>query len=417
MFLPQFSEVPLQKVESGADALQEKLKELSALLAELEKLALELSSSPGEAQAQGKEEALSSLTGELRQSLLQLLEELLSQQFPQEEKLQPEAVTAKMPVAFPEAAEALTAEQREKMLLAELQGLLFLLKEETGESSPGVQELNPLSEKPQKEAENFLAALQAKAARVEELIASPAGTDEGEGLSFWAKLRQLTQLILGRREAAAGAGEEEPHAGLQQEKIPFKPLENRLELAAFKDPPPQENMETAWQESWQAAGQGKTLPANSPTAAARGQGLPLSSQELFTQLVQKVQHFAARGQQEIRVQLKPEFLGRVIIKVSKADGVLTAKVLAEQLAVREMLESNFQELRQRFQQAGLEVDEIRVMPQAGEGSFYEEEHRHYFQQEKRQAYGFLPQAPAAGEQEAVTAGGGRGSRGQVDYFV
>ena len=115
---------------------------------------------------------------------------------------------------------------------------------------------------------------------MEELIASPAGTDEGEGLSFWAKLRQLTRLILGRREAAAGAGEEEPHAGLQQEKIPFKPLENRLELAAFKDPPPQENMETAWQESWQAAGQGKTLPANSPTAAARA-GPPLSSQELL----------------------------------------------------------------------------------------------------------------------------------------
>ena len=102
----------------------------------------------------------------------------------------------------------------------------------------------------------------------------------------------------------------------------------------------------------------------------------------------------------------------MIIKVSKADGVLTAKVLAEQLAVREMLESISRSCAE-VPAGRPEVDEIRL-PQAGEGSFYER--TPVISSKKRGRPRLLPQAPAAGGRN-----GNRrrwpGRRGQVDYFL
>ena len=94
------------------------------------------------------------------------------------------------------------------------------------------------------------------------------------------------------------------------------------------------------------------------------------SGEVIPQIVEQAGHLAMSGAQELRLRLQPEFLGEVLIRVRRLQGVLSAEIITQHPAVRELLEGQLETLRQRFQEVNLPVEHLAVFVQAeGENSF------------------------------------------------
>jgi len=85
----------------------------------------------------------------------------------------------------------------------------------------------------------------------------------------------------------------------------------------------------------------------------------LSSQAM-NQIVQKAVLSFNNGQNEIRIDLKPEFLGHIRMHIVTDSHQVVVKILAESPFVKDMLESNLNQLKADLQAQGLKVDELEV---------------------------------------------------------
>jgi flagellar hook-length control protein FliK len=82
--------------------------------------------------------------------------------------------------------------------------------------------------------------------------------------------------------------------------------------------------------------------------------------EVLGQIIERVNLLARPGVQELRLQLQPEILGEVLIKMRRIKGLLSAEIMTQNIAVKELLEGNLEPLRHRFQQLNLPVEEFNV---------------------------------------------------------
>ena len=85
----------------------------------------------------------------------------------------------------------------------------------------------------------------------------------------------------------------------------------------------------------------------------------LSSQAMH-QIVQKAVLSFNNGQNEIRIDLKPEFLGHIRMQIVTDSHQVAVKILAESPFVKDMLDSNLNQLKADLQAQGLKVDELEV---------------------------------------------------------
>jgi flagellar hook-length control protein FliK len=63
---------------------------------------------------------------------------------------------------------------------------------------------------------------------------------------------------------------------------------------------------------------------------------------------------------ELKITLRPESLGDVTLRVVTQNGIVSAQFVAESQRVKEVLESNFNQLRDVLQQQGIRVSELSV---------------------------------------------------------
>ncbi|HYK88136.1 MAG TPA: flagellar hook-length control protein FliK [Acidobacteriota bacterium] len=87
--------------------------------------------------------------------------------------------------------------------------------------------------------------------------------------------------------------------------------------------------------------------------------------EFFLQVAEKFQILVRNGSGEIRVQLKPENLGRLEINAEAGAHGVIARIATESESVKSYLEGNLSQLQQSFQDQGLKVERIDVMVQQG----------------------------------------------------
>jgi flagellar hook-length control protein FliK len=85
----------------------------------------------------------------------------------------------------------------------------------------------------------------------------------------------------------------------------------------------------------------------------------LPSQAL-NQIVQKAALHLNNGQNELRIDLKPEFLGQLRMHIITDSHQVTVKIIAESHFVKDMIENNFNQLKQDLQNHGLKVDDLEV---------------------------------------------------------
>lgn len=66
------------------------------------------------------------------------------------------------------------------------------------------------------------------------------------------------------------------------------------------------------------------------------------------------------GKNEIKLSLKPEFLGELKMEISVEKNVFKANVTVENYFIKEVLDGNIEKLRQALQTLGIEVREFSV---------------------------------------------------------
>lgn len=84
------------------------------------------------------------------------------------------------------------------------------------------------------------------------------------------------------------------------------------------------------------------------------------SDTVFNQIVKKAEIAVQEGNSEMKIQLQPNFLGKVNMQIKIEEGVVTAKFAAENMQVKQMIEANLNSLRQNLVDQGLKVDQLSV---------------------------------------------------------
>jgi len=94
----------------------------------------------------------------------------------------------------------------------------------------------------------------------------------------------------------------------------------------------------------------------------------INREELFSQIVEHAKVMVNNGGSEMEVNLKPEHLGKLQLKVTIENEAVTAKFVTESEQVKEIIESNLGQLKRNLQESGMQVDTIMVSVGNHQGS-------------------------------------------------
>jgi len=86
----------------------------------------------------------------------------------------------------------------------------------------------------------------------------------------------------------------------------------------------------------------------------------VSSEEIISQVIEKAQIIMMPDKSEMVMELKPDNLGKLSLKLVTENGIVMAKFVAENRQVKEVLESNMQLLKDSLQKQGLDVQGFSV---------------------------------------------------------
>ena len=80
----------------------------------------------------------------------------------------------------------------------------------------------------------------------------------------------------------------------------------------------------------------------------------------LNQIVEKAALSLKNGKSQARVELKPDFLGSVRMKITTENHLVSVRILTELPIVKEMIESNISQLKTDLQSHGLSIDKLDV---------------------------------------------------------
>lgn len=106
--------------------------------------------------------------------------------------------------------------------------------------------------------------------------------------------------------------------------------------------------------------QEQTVARMPMTEPAPTEQLPRMTQVIFGQIVQKAKLVITPGLSEVKIQLKPDFLGQLDLNVRSENGLVTARFNAENYRVKEVIEANLNILKDALAEQGIKVDQLQV---------------------------------------------------------
>lgn len=118
------------------------------------------------------------------------------------------------------------------------------------------------------------------------------------------------------------------------------------------------------------------------------------AQEMSELFVKQMKVHSLRGMTEAKLTLNPESLGKVDVKITAHNGVITAHFAAETANGKEVLDTQLSQLRAALVQQGLQVDRLEVTQQQSP-SFYFQQQR----EQSRQQPGQQQQAQSSHEEQ------------------
>lgn len=151
-----------------------------------------------------------------------------------------------------------------------------------------------------------------------------------------------------------------------------KPLEQKIQTAPERGK--QDNFNFFGNRNSQQAASEQEIPQNTSahnisaninkalnnavikTESARG----TNAAEIINQIVEKIKVSSNSEITEMNIKLKPEELGELTLRIISDSGTITAQFTAESRRVKEIIESNFDMLKDALAQNGIEIDQLEV---------------------------------------------------------
>ncbi len=96
------------------------------------------------------------------------------------------------------------------------------------------------------------------------------------------------------------------------------------------------------------------MPVTNPVTAS------VNAKEILSQIIEKAQIIMTPDKSEMVMDLKPDSLGKISLKLVTENGIVMAKFVAENQQVKEVLETNMQLLKDSLQKQGLDVQGFSV---------------------------------------------------------
>jgi flagellar hook-length control protein FliK len=91
-----------------------------------------------------------------------------------------------------------------------------------------------------------------------------------------------------------------------------------------------------------------------------------SPREVMNQIIDRVKVEIKPGMTEIKLTLRPENLGDVTMKIATENGIVTAHFIAENQRVKEIIESNFNQLKNVLSEQGINISQLSVSVNQGD---------------------------------------------------
>lgn len=134
------------------------------------------------------------------------------------------------------------------------------------------------------------------------------------------------------------------------------------------------------QQNLQALGDIKSVLNNSQIPvekSAFATRQPVSTSDIVNQVVEQAKVTLGQDKSEMVIQLKPDHLGKLELKVVTEQGIVAAKFIAENQKVKEIIETNMQLLKDSLQKQGISVEGVSV--QVGQDSKSDNRNQNLFQ--------------------------------------
>lgn len=87
----------------------------------------------------------------------------------------------------------------------------------------------------------------------------------------------------------------------------------------------------------------------------------VSTDDIMEQIVSSVKVNLSDDTNQMLIQLRPEHLGKLALSITSEQGVITANFMADNPAVKELIEANLAQLKVSLQEQGLNVDKLEVV--------------------------------------------------------
>jgi flagellar hook-length control protein FliK len=110
----------------------------------------------------------------------------------------------------------------------------------------------------------------------------------------------------------------------------------------------------------------------------------VNKENIIEQVAEKIKilvNDGNEGKQEVRIKLKPEILGELVLKVEVEKGVVIARAVVDNFRTKELLEMNINQLQEGLKEQGLDIKTFSVY--VGNNSDFEKEGKNNFFSNKR----------------------------------
>ncbi len=116
-------------------------------------------------------------------------------------------------------------------------------------------------------------------------------------------------------------------------------------------------------QNFQTVGDVKAVLNNSQVAAEKSVfsvRQPIKTADVVNQVMEQAKVILGQDKTEMVIQLKPDHLGKLELKVVTEQGIVAAKFIAESQQVKEIIETNMQLLKDSLQKQGIAIDGVSV---------------------------------------------------------
>ncbi len=307
------------------------------------------------------------------------------------------AVTTKSGEALDKLSSILGLDNDEKEALTQITQLIskqieaLKSSESVEKSSTQIKESKPAEV--QKQATTTVAETKAETTDIKQLMNELKGVIQefaaklkDDPKKFYDDLQQSVKAVMEKISASVStetvsavsqdSTENQPQNGTKQdsnEEISKTQNSNQAETKV-KDAKTDNAKETSVKETLGTADNNKdtvnnqpTVPNNqtqadlkSNTVSKADKTLPVSKNEIVNQVIEKAKVLTNGEKSEMIIDLKPDSLGKLSLKVITERGIVTAQFIAESQQVKQVLESNMQLLKDSLEKQGLAVQNFSV---------------------------------------------------------